>query len=45
MCYQGDTSNLEYIVKTQKLENISGGDLKDRIQVEDYKPEQKKFNS
>ena len=36
---QGDKGGLEYIVKTQKLENVKGKELSDRIVVEDYRPE------
>jgi len=36
---QGDKGGLEYIVKTQKLENIKGKELNDRVVVEDYRPE------
>jgi hypothetical protein len=35
----GDKGDLSYIVKTQKLDNIRVKDLKDRVKVEDYKPE------
>ena len=35
-------SSLEYIVKTQKLENIQGAEPKNRVTVEDYRPEDKK---
>lgn len=41
---QGDKGGLEYIVKTQKLENIKGKELIDRVQVEDYRPELRKIN-
>ena len=36
---QGDKGGLEYIVKTQKLDQIKGKDLQDRVVVEDYRPE------
>ena len=35
----GDKGGLEYIVKTQKLDQIKGKELSDRVVVEDYKPE------
>lgn len=35
----GDKGDLSYITKTQKLENVRVKDLKDRVKVEDYKPE------
>ena len=35
----GDRGDLSYIVKTQKLTDIKGKEMKDRVQVEDYKPE------
>ena len=36
---QGDNGGLEYIVKTQKLEQVRGRELTDRVKVEDYRPE------
>jgi hypothetical protein len=35
---QGDNASLEYIVKTQKLENITGPELTSKIEIEDYNP-------
>lgn len=35
----GDKGGLEYIVKTQKLDQIKGRELQDRVVVEDYRPE------
>ena len=35
----GDKGGLEYIVKTQKLDQIKGKELQDRVVVEDYRPE------
>lgn len=35
----GDKGGLEYIIKTQKLEGVRGKEFKERVQVEDYKPE------
>ena len=35
----GDKGGLEYIVKTQKLDQIKGKELTDRVVVEDYRPE------
>ena len=34
----GDRGDLGYIVKTQKLENVKGKELKDRVKVESYDP-------
>lgn len=36
----GDRGDLTYIVKTQKLNEIKGKEMKDRVVVEDYKPEE-----
>lgn len=36
----GDRGDLGYIVKTQKLGDIKAKEMKDRVQVEDYKPEE-----
>ena len=41
----GDKGNLDYIVKTQKLENVKGKEIQDRVQVEDYQPDKKKGDS
>ena len=35
----GDRGDLGYIVKTQKLEDIKAKEMKDRVVLEDYKPE------
>ena len=35
----GDKGGLEYIVKTQKLDQVKGKELQDRVVVEDYRPE------
>lgn len=35
----GDSTGLEYIVKTQKLENIKSKEPINRVEVEDYSPE------
>ena len=35
----GDRGDLSYIVKTQRLEDIKAKEMKDRVQIEDYKPE------
>lgn len=35
----GDSTGLEYIVKTQKLENIKSKEPLNRVEVEDYSPE------
>jgi chromosome segregation ATPase len=35
----GDKGGLEYIVKTQKLDQLKGTELQDRVVVEDYRPE------
>lgn len=35
----GDSTGLEYIVKTQKLENIKSKEPANRVEVEDYAPE------
>jgi hypothetical protein len=36
----GDKSGLEYIIKTQKLDNIKGKPVQNRIDLdEDYEPE------
>jgi len=35
----GDKGGLEYIVKTQKLENVKGKKFENRVVVEDYRPE------
>ena len=35
----GDKGGLDYIVKTQKLDQIKGKELQDRVVVEDYRPE------
>ena len=34
----GDKGGLEYIVKTQKLENMQGKEFDARVVVEDYDP-------
>ncbi len=39
---QGDKAGLDYIVKTQGLENVRGKELSERVQVEDYNPESKR---
>ena len=36
----GDRGDLGYIVKTQKLGDIKAKEMKDRVQLEDYKPEE-----
>lgn len=38
----GDKGGLEYIIKTQKLEGVRGKEFTDRVEVEDYKPEDKR---
>lgn len=35
----GDSTGLEYIIKTQKLENIKSKEPVNRVEVEDYAPE------
>lgn len=37
-----DKGGLDYIIKTQNLEGIKGKEFKDKVQVEDYKPEDKR---
>lgn len=38
----GDKGGLEYIVKTQKLDNIGAREFENRVQVEDYDPAAKR---
>lgn len=35
----GDSSGLEYIVKTQNLDNVESKEPANRVVVEDYRPE------
>ena len=34
----GDKGGLEYIIKTQKLENLQAKEFENRVQVENYDP-------
>ena len=36
----GDKGDLSYIIKTQKLEGVKGKDFENKVQVEDYRPEE-----
>ena len=38
----GDKGDLDYIIKTQKLENVKHKGFESRVQVEDYNPRQKR---
>jgi len=38
----GDKGGLEYIIKTQKLENVEGRKIDNRVQVAEYNPESKR---
>ena len=35
----GDKGGLEYIIKTQKLENLQAKEFENRVQVENYDPQ------
>ena len=38
----GDKGGLEYIIKTQKLENVEGKKIDNRVKVDEYNPESKR---
>ncbi len=38
----GDKGDLDYIIKTQKLENVKHMGFESRVQVEDYDPQKRR---